>query len=266
MAYTGWPDAGEKNKSLARRKNVKSPGRTGGMEPFLCECGTTLFLKEKNAEASMGRHLSSKVHAYRRDVERMLSETSLRHSEIAFQLGITRKDITWIAGKLGSLHGKARWTAAAAENRLARWWSTAGKHPVVRKCMDLGFVVEPFMAKGSNNYYRRTIFLVNGHLVVCLLFHAARGPSQSTMWSFRAKQDPGADFQVGKAGKSFYVFPQALLKGSKRTSFADHPAFPDHPLSRSLLHDHEDYRNAWHLLATPKRGWKPSRMAAGDGA
>lgn len=121
------------------------------MEPFDCECGATLRLKEKNALAALGRHLSSKVHEHRRSVEKMLSATRLRHSEIALKLGITRKDVLWIAKQLGTPHGKARWGAAAAEDRLARWWNTAGKHPMARKCIEMGFVVQPFMAEGSKN-------------------------------------------------------------------------------------------------------------------
>jgi len=225
------------------------------MKPFHCKCGMTLRLKEKNAEAATGRHLSSKVHTYRRKVAKLLSKSDLRHSEIALQLGITLKDVSWIAKTLGALNGVSRWSQRAAVDRLARWWNTAGKHPVILKCQELGFVVEPFMAEGSNNYFRRTLFLVNGHRVVCLLIQPVRDSSGNAVWSFRAKQEPGANFQVGKAGKSFYIFPQALLAGLKRVTFVDNSALPNHLLSKRLPYDRRDYQDAWHLLATPKRGW-----------
>lgn len=191
------------------------------MEPFTCECGATLRLKEKNTLAALGRHLSSKVHEHRRSVEQMLSETRLRHSEIALELGITRKDVLWIAKQLGRLHGRDRWCAVAAEDRLPRWWNTAGKHPMARKCIQMGFVVQPFMAEGSNNYYRRSIFLVNGHRAVFLLITALRKTAGTTVWTFRAKQEAGADFQVGKAGRSVYIFPGALLIAQQRVTFVD---------------------------------------------
>jgi len=227
------------------------------MEPFHCECGTTLRLHEKHVTACLAHHYSSKNHKYRRKVEKMLSKTGLRHSEIARQLGITPGDVAIIAKELGFPHGRSRRTASAADERHARWWNTVGKHPAVRKCLSLGFVVEPIQSRGrTNKKYRRSIFLVNGHRVVSLFMAAARKAPGGVVWKLQAKQNPEADFQVGKADKVFYIFPRAVLQELKTTSFVDNLTFPGDHLTRTRQHDYRDCRDAWYLLAAPKRGWR----------
>jgi hypothetical protein len=159
-----------------------------------------------------------------------------------------------MAEELGGPTGDDRVFFSGAARQMNEWWASTGRHPVILKCKQLGFDVEPIGVVDRSLRLLRWTFLVNGHRVAIAGFSVWGEAQDGVICVLEPKKSVKVDFQIAHTQGLFYVFPQWLLEGVKDAYFTTGYARPMARRREVVRPDYAKYRDAWHLLKKRKRG------------
>jgi hypothetical protein len=205
-----------------------------------CKCGVPY------RAADHARHRRSLLHRNSRRVQALLRKSHLSPTEIGRRLGISRNAVQHIARATGTDIRERRAITTFTAN-LERWWSAQHNNPVIQKCLELGYDVDPIPYKPPDARYYLNRFSINGHLV---LLASLTTESRGYLTMHRPKRI--ADFHAAVSDVGVFIFPQALMDKLERagTSFAPHPTLGRRSANN---HDYLACLGAWHLLDRPRR-------------
>jgi DNA-binding CsgD family transcriptional regulator len=222
---------------MAGRKD--SPGKSR----ITCKCGNSY------RAADHARHQVSVLHRNSRPVRALLRKSSLSPTQICRRLGISRLSVQRIAAAAG-IDIRERRAIVTFTGNLERWWSAQHSNPVIQKCLELGYDVEPIPYRPPDARYYLNRFTVNGHLVLL-----AKMTTESRGYLTMHKPKRVAEFHAAVSSVGIFIFPQALMDKLARagTSFAPHPTLGRRSANnRAYLACLE----AWDILAKPRRHGK----------
>jgi hypothetical protein len=210
-----------------------------------CECGMRYH------SAHHVKHRASVWHHHSKRVSALLRNPCISQAEIARRLGITRQRVQQISVMIGNTPGRERQEVCTFTFLLEKWWKKYHAHPVIRKCLELDYVVEPVPRR--HGYIARHCF-INGHFA--RLAHLGKRRGYLTL---RKPRDI-ADFHVAFSDVGIFIFPRPLMEGLSPggTSFAPYRT------KGAKIHNNHAYLaclEAWRPLAKPRRRHPHKRPA-----
>lgn len=222
------------------------------MKAFICECGKAFAAGTRNNVLT--NHRKSTLHRHGREVAKLLRDPTLPYMAIARRMGIPVDRVKRLAEELGGPRGDERLFYSAATLQMKEWWVSTGRHPVIQKCKQMGFHVEPIVIiEDKSARLLRWTFLVNGHRVAVAGFSVWGEAQDGVVCVLEPKKSVHVDFQIAHTQGMFYVFPQWLLEGVKDAYFTTGCARPMSRRRNVVRPDYQKYRDAWHLLKKHKR-------------